>query len=107
MERTTIVHCMREPYDIYIGRGLAPHPGKEHPQLGNPFVIGKHGDRKEVLDLYRRYAVHRFKTEPEFRTKVRLLKGRKLGCWCANTGSLTKDDPTICHGQILAALAET
>lgn len=31
---TTVVHCKKQKYDIYIGR-----PGK----WGNPFIIGKEG----------------------------------------------------------------
>lgn len=38
-----IVHCKKEPYDIYIGR-----PGK----WGNPFTIGKDGTREEVIVKY-------------------------------------------------------
>ncbi len=34
-----VVHCKKERYDIYIGRG-----GK----WGNPFIIGKDGDREKA-----------------------------------------------------------
>jgi len=96
--KTTVVHCMREPYDVYIGRGIAPHPGKEEPGLGNPFVIGQHGDRAKVIDMYRRYAVTRFATDPAFAKRVRGLKGKRIGCWCK---------PNACHGDVLKALAES
>ena len=39
-----VVHCKRENYDIYIGRGS---------KWGNPFVIGKDGSREEVVEKYR------------------------------------------------------
>lgn len=39
-----VVHCKREPYDVYIGR-----PSK----WGNPFVIEKDGTRKEVIEKYK------------------------------------------------------
>lgn len=34
-----VVHCKKEPYDVYIGRGS---------KWENPFVIGKDGDPGEV-----------------------------------------------------------
>ena len=44
-----IVHCKREPYDIYIGR-----PGK----WGNPFEIGRDGIREEVTKKYEEWIRH-------------------------------------------------
>lgn len=38
-----VVHCKREDFDVYIGR-----PGP----YGNPFTIGRDGNRKEVIDKY-------------------------------------------------------
>ena len=32
--------------DVYIGRGSP---------FGNPFIIGKHGTREEVIEMYRDY----------------------------------------------------
>lgn len=31
-----VVHCKKEKYDVYIGRGS---------KWGNPFILGKHGTR--------------------------------------------------------------
>ena len=39
-----VVHCKREKYDVYIGRGS---------KWGNPFKIGVNGSRREVIELYR------------------------------------------------------
>jgi hypothetical protein len=41
---TRVVHCRREKYDVYIGR-----PSK----WGNPFVVGRDGNRLEVIKKYR------------------------------------------------------
>ena len=50
-----VVHCKKEPYDIYIGR-----PSK----WGNPFSIGKDGTREEVIEKYREWInLIDFKTE--------------------------------------------
>jgi len=46
MPETRVVHCKKEPYDIYIGR-----PSK----WGNPFEIGVNGDRLQVINLYRQW----------------------------------------------------
>ena len=43
---TKVVHCKRAPFDIYIGR-----PSK----WGNPFVIGRDGNREQVIEKYRAY----------------------------------------------------
>lgn len=78
-----VVHCKKEPYDIYIGR----------PSIwGNPYEIGRDGTRAEVVEKYDRW----IKTQPELIAKLEELKGKTLGCWCA---------PLPCHGDILMELA--
>ena len=77
-----VVHCKKEPYDIYIGR-----PSK----WGNPFTLGKDGTREEVLEKYSRYLDERSEKLPYHE-----LRGKVLGCWCA---------PLPCHGDILLKLA--
>jgi hypothetical protein len=79
-----VVHCKREAFDVYIGR-----PSK----WGNPFVIGEHGSRAEVIEQYRIY----LQSHPDLVDAAqRELKGKVLGCWCA---------PLACHGEILAGIA--
>jgi len=81
---TKVVHCKQEPYDIYIGR-----PSK----WGNPFRIGKDGNRKEVLQKYQDWIGE----QHELLKDLHELKGKTLGCHCA---------PKHCHGNILAKLAD-
>jgi len=78
-----VVHCKKEPYDVYIGR-----PSK----WGNPFEIGRHGTRDEVCKKYRTYILG----ETDLLSSLPELKGKVLGCWCA---------PQRCHGDILMELA--
>lgn len=75
-----VVHCKKEPYDVYIGR-----PSK----WGNPFTIGKDGTREEVLALYLAWV----ETQD---LPLHELRGCRLGCWCK---------PLPCHGDILMELA--
>ena len=83
---TRVVHCKRAPYDVYIGRGRGG-------RWGNPFVIGRDGDRREVIEKYERWLL----THPELLAALPELRGRTLGCWCA---------PRPCHGDVLARLAD-
>lgn len=78
-----VVHCKVKPYDVYIGR----------PSIwGNPFVIGKDGNREEVVEKYENYLLN----NKFLLSKVLNLKGKVLGCWCK---------PHSCHGDILIKYA--
>lgn len=60
---------------------------------GNPFVIGKHGTREEVIALYRQWLV----LHPELYIAAKTeLRGRDLVCLCS---------PLACHGDILLEIA--
>lgn len=77
-----VVHCKKSKYDVYIGR-----PSK----WGNPFEIGKDGDREEVIKKYREWIL----TQEDLLNQLYVLKGKILGCWCY---------PLKCHGDILIEL---
>jgi hypothetical protein len=81
---TTVVHCRREPYDVYIGR-----PSK----WGNPYEIGRDGTREEVIEKYRKYVTGR----PDLMAALGELRGKILGCWCR---------PKACHGDVLVELCD-
>lgn len=92
MPKTTVVNAHKGSYllyprpddVVYIGRGSA---------WGNPFVIGKHGDRDEVLQKYREWLIN----QPHLLKHLHTLRGKKLVCFCA---------PKACHGDLLAELAD-
>ncbi|MCY3933470.1 MAG: DUF4326 domain-containing protein [Acidobacteria bacterium] len=63
---------------------------------GNPFIIGKDGDRLKVINHYRAWLWKRLKNEPDLIHAVANLHGRTLACHCA---------PKPCHGQVLARAA--
>ena len=81
---TRVVHCKKEHYDVYIGR-----PSK----WGNPFTIGRHGTREEVISKYEAYVMD----HPYLIDDLPELIGKTLGCWCK---------PKSCHGDILARMVE-
>lgn len=93
--QTRVTHIREAPYDVYIGR---KNGGLPDSFWRNPWVIGQDGTREEVVARYARYV----QASPEMMAKVAGLRGRTLGCWCK-----TKAAPhTLCHGDVLAALAE-
>ena len=58
-------------------------------EWGNPFELGKDGDREAVV---RNYKDHYLPHKPSLLAKLDELKGKALGCWCA---------PQRCHGSAL------
>jgi hypothetical protein len=79
-----VVHCKREKFDIYIGR---PSP------YGNPFEIGVHGTREEVIKKFEEYLMSNHRL---IKLVKENLKDKILGCWCA---------PKACHGDVLIRIA--
>jgi hypothetical protein len=74
------------PYDnarpnnaVYIGRGTP---------YGNPFKIGKDGNRATVIQKYKEYLL----ANNYLKEQVKELKGKTLMCHCA---------PEACHGDII------
>jgi hypothetical protein len=87
MSETKVVHCKKDKYDVYIGRGS---------KWGNPYrLFPAMGDdakrRTEVIEAYRRYIL----AKPELLAALLELKGKTLGCWCK---------PKRCHGDVLVEL---
>lgn len=64
--------------------------------FGNPFVIGVHGDRDQVIRLFRQHLWRRIRSDADFAKQVRELHGRDLCCCCA---------PAACHGDALEKAA--
>lgn len=69
---------------VYIGRGS---------KWGNPFRIGVHGSRNEVIAKYQDWIV----TQPHLMAGLHELKGRDLLCYCS---------PFRCHGDVLRELSD-
>jgi len=91
MAETKVVHCKKDAFDIYIGRGSI---------YGNPFTHIKDREtkaefvvatRSEAIESYREW----IKSQPNILQKLETLRGKRLGCFCA---------PKTCHGDILVEL---
>jgi len=87
-----VVNLKKEPYDVYIGRGS---------KWGNPYTIGRDGNRDEVCDKYVSWFftqqvcdkyVSWFFTQPQLIASLPELAGKTLGCFCK---------PKRCHGDFL------
>lgn len=77
-------HRTAPPDAVYIGRGSP---------FGNPFIMGKDGDRDQVSDLYEEWVA----SQPDLIKKIKTeLKGKDLVCFC---------HPKRCHGDFLIKLA--
>ena len=88
-----VVHCKKEPYDIYIGR-----PSK----WGNPFSHIKDGktlanyivkDRNEAIESYRKWIIEG--DGKHLLNDLHELRGKTIACWCK---------PLSCHGDVLSEL---
>lgn len=91
----SVVHCKREPYDVYIGRGRCPRTG-ERGRWGNPFRVGRDGTREQVIEKYRVWLHEEVRTGGVDMRELAALEGKALGCWCA---------PRACHGEVLERAA--
>jgi hypothetical protein len=81
---TKIVNCKDDAYDVYIGR----------PSIwGNPFIIPRDGNRKEVIEKYYQY----LRNNEYLLSEIHKLDGKVLGCWCK---------PKKCHGDVIIQVLE-
>ena len=79
---TRVVNLHHEEYDVLIAR-----PSK----WGNPFQIGRDGDREQVIQ---KYEIH-LRRRPDLLAVLPELAGKRLGCLCK---------PAACHGDVLVKL---
>lgn len=84
-----VVHCKREPYDVYIGR--PSRWGNMFSHLENPITRFRVSSREEAISRYEEW----IRSSEEHLRDLREIAGRVLGCWCA---------PKPCHGDVLIRL---
>ena len=78
-----VVNKYESKYDVYIGRGS---------KWGNPYVIGKHGNRDEVIAKYREHLRSQVRSGEVTVNDLKSLNGKRLGCFCR---------PKACHGDVI------
>jgi hypothetical protein len=85
-----VVHCKKEEFDVYVGRGS---------KWGNPFSH-KEGTLAKEIVANREEAIQKFEeyllSNQELMNSLDELKGKVLGCWCK---------PKSCHGDVLLKYA--
>ena len=103
----TLKDWMADSKNVYIGRpgvvfvevdGKKERFPKKGSNFCNPFVVGKHGSREEVIEKYKTYIQARLVAEPSLVEELRKMKGKTLGCWC---------HPEACHGDVLLEILKT
>lgn len=99
-EQTTVVHCKKHPYDVYIGRGsewgnIYTHIKDRKTKA--QFVVNT---REEAIDMYRQWLL----LQPELLNKLPQLKGKRLGCYCVTKPIFEIRKKKVCHGEILLEL---
>ena len=98
-----VVHCLRAPYDIYVGRGNDPHTG-EPGRLGNPFShrptrvpgIVLVASLDEAIRRHRHHLWDLIRSGELPVEELAAMHGKVFGCWCA---------PHPCHAETIAAAA--
>ena len=64
--------------------------------FGNPFHIGRDGNRAEVIEKYRAWLWRAVEDGRIGLDELAALDGQRLACWCV---------PEPCHGDVLARAA--
>jgi len=94
---TRVVHCRKEKYDVYIGRGQGSKWGNPFTHIADKTTLAEHvvGSRKEAIESYRKWI-----TEGDGKhllNDLHELRDKTLGCWCK---------PKSCHGDVLVELIQ-
>lgn len=105
---------MRDPENIYIGRGgvvFVPVAGngstKEKMRWptsdsiwANPFKVAKDDEasRAECIERYRKHLKKQMDSGKITKEMLLELRGKTLGCWCK---------PLACHGDVLVEMIES
>jgi len=88
-----VVHCKKEPYDVYIGR--PSKWGNIYSHKSGTLAQFKVNGIQEAIDKYEKWLLN----NPELLKDLPELKGKVLGCWCKPFHA--------CHGDVLAKLANS
>jgi hypothetical protein len=109
-----LTHWCNDPNNVYVGRkGILIINGRRYPEKDsiwtNPYKVDsddkkKDGKLAEVLYKYWYHLDKMLSENPNLIQELKLLRGKRLGCWCVNQPYIDANDPKtwVCHTQILA-----
>ncbi len=84
---TTVVNIKHDKYDFWCARGSI---------FGNPFILGRDGERDEVCDKFDEW--FEFLIKSKFvKDQLKQMKNKRLGCFCKQT-----DEEVRCHVDTIA-----
>lgn len=89
--KSLVVHCKKEPYDVYIGRGHGCKWGNPFSHQSDTIAQFKVATREEAIERYEQWV----KTQAHLMAALPELEDKILGCWC---------HPKACHGDVLVRL---
>ncbi|QNN23555.1 DUF4326 domain-containing protein [Planctomycetales bacterium ZRK34] len=97
MNQCTVVHVKHHDFDVYGGRQVTIRRKQgtiflARSPFANPFVVGRHGTRDQVIAQFRPHFLSRIDLMRQAR---RELAGQRVACWCA---------PEACHLDVVAAV---
>lgn len=84
-----VVHCKREPYDVYIGR--PSKWGNMFSHLSNSVAKYRTDTREAAIEEYERW----LRGNDGMLHDLHEVAGKVLGCWC---------HPQACHGDVIIKL---
>lgn len=96
---TTVVHCKKTPFDVYIGRSQNLIRGKWGNRFTNRPLAGTIAmyHAASIEDAIAKHRHWLLRQPALMNDLVPELRGRVLGCWCK---------PGLCHGDTYVELAD-
>lgn len=91
---TKRVHCLKAPYEVYIGRGRGGIWGNPFSHKADTLAEYRVATRDEAVDKHMAW----LRTQPELLSQLNELKGKTLGCFC--------EADERCHGDNLIQLID-
>ena len=90
---TVVVH-VKEPHDIYIGRGHGSVWGNPYTHIKDKTTKAQYitKTREDAISKYREWILQ----QPQLLSRLDELRGKRLACWCKPNKS--------CHGDVLIEL---
>lgn len=86
-----VVHCKKEPFDVYIGRPSKWGNRFSHlPKSSAKYLCRTRGDAIEAYE-------YDIKGNEALLSALPEIAGKTLGCWCK---------PLPCHGDVLVKLCK-